>query len=113
VRAGQWHGAAKMWVQANASTLKNTPVAFFTCGMTMTDPSKAQSVRSYTDPILTETGIEPVDIGLFAGWNEPAKFGFAERTIMKLMKKPQGDFRDWAAIDAWTEKVGTTMGLPA
>jgi menaquinone-dependent protoporphyrinogen oxidase len=113
VRAGQWHRAAKAWVQANASALKNTPVAFFTCGMTMTDPGKADIVRAYTDPMLTETGIEPVDIGLFSGWNEPGKFGFAERTVMKVMKTPQGDFRDWAAIDSWADKVGTVMGVPA
>jgi menaquinone-dependent protoporphyrinogen oxidase len=113
VRVGQWHGAAKTWVESNAAALKKMPVAFFTCGMTMTDSSKAEEVRAYTDPILAATGIKPVDIGLFAGWYQPEKFGFAERTILKLMKTPRGDFRDWAAIDAWTEKIGATMGLPA
>ncbi len=75
-------------------------MAFYTCGLTMTDKSKADEVRAYTDPIIAATGIGPVDVGLFAGWNEPEKFGFAERTIMSLMKAPEGDFRDWAAIDA-------------
>ena len=49
--------------------------------------------------------VQPVDISLFAGWNEPKHFSFVERTIMKMMKAPQGDFRDWAAIDAWSGKV--------
>jgi menaquinone-dependent protoporphyrinogen oxidase len=81
--------------------------------MMITDTSKAEEVRAYTDPILAAAGIKPVDVGLFAGWYEPAKFGFAERTILKLMKTPQGDFRDWAAIDAWAEKICPNLGIPA
>jgi len=109
VRAGQWHQPVKSWVEANAASLKTMPVAFFTCGLMITEESKAEEVSGYTDALLAATGIEPVDIALFAGWNEPKSFGFAERTIMKLMKAPQGDFRDWDAIDAWAEKVAPSL----
>lgn len=110
VRAGNWHGAAKSWVQSNADALKEMPVAFYTCGLTLADdPSKTDEVRAYTDPLIEATGVTPVDIGLFAGWNEPDSFGFGERTIMKLMKAPRGDFRDWDAIDAWAESVAPRL----
>ena len=52
-----------------------------------------------------------LDIGLFAGWNDPAKFGFMERSIFKLMKAPQGDFRDFAAVDGWTEQITPQRGV--
>ena len=106
IRAGNWHAPVKEWVVKNAESLKDKPVAFFTACLTMaTDPTKTDEVRAYTDAIVAETGVKPVDVGLFAGWNEPKEFSFIERTIMKMMKAPEGDFRDWAAIDAWSEKV--------
>jgi menaquinone-dependent protoporphyrinogen oxidase len=75
------------------------------------DPAKADDVRAYTDALLAETGVTPVEYGLFAGWNEPKQFSFVERTILKLMKAPQGDFRDWDAIDAWASDAADTMGV--
>ncbi len=113
IRAGQWHASAKRWVEANAEALKSMPVAFFTCGMMIREEGKQAEVLAYTDPIIAATGITPVDIGLFSGWFEAEQFGFAERSILKLMKTPEGDFRDWAAIDAWTERVAPALSVGA
>jgi len=113
VRAGSWHKPVKEWVAANADALKAVPVAFFTACLTMADAEKADEVRAYTDALIAETGVEPVDVGLFAGWNEPKEFPFVERTILKLMKAPTGDFRDWDAIDAWTTEVAGKLGVSA
>ncbi len=71
----------------------------------ITQEGKAEEVRAYTDPIVAATGIAPVDVGLFAGSFKPKEFSFAERTILKLMKTPEGDFRDWDAIDAWADEI--------
>lgn len=118
VRAGSWHKAAKEWVAGNADALKAgtlgaIPVAFFTACLSMADAEKADEARAYTDALIAETGVEPVDVGLFAGWNEPKEFPFVERTILKLMKAPTGDFRDWDAIDAWTTEVAGKLGITA
>lgn len=112
VRAGLWHATAKQWLIGHAAALREKPVALFTACLTMaSSPEKAGEVRSYTDPLITETGIEPVDIGLFAGMNDPKSFSLPERLIMKAMKAPEGDFRDYASIDAWTSSVAERMGL--
>ena len=104
---GQWHESARTWVTTNAEALKALPVAFYTCNLTLAqEPEKTDEVRAYTDPLIEATGVKPVDIGLFAGWNEPKKFSLVERVIMKAMKAPQGDFRDFAAIDSWTRQRG-------
>lgn len=114
VRAGKWHGPVQEWVKTNATALNAVPVAFFTACLTLAaSPEKMDEVRAYTDPLIRETGVTPVDIGLFAGWNEPKRFGFIERSILKMMKAPEGDFRDWDAIGAWTVETARRMGLAA
>jgi len=112
VRAGGWHKPVRTWVAANSDALQATKVVFFTACLTMSaEPEKADEVRAYTDSLIAETGVEPVDIGLFAGLNEPAKFPFLERTILKMMKAPQGDFRDWDAVDAWATDMAGRLAL--
>jgi len=112
VRASNWHAPVKEWVTKNAAALKAGKVAFYTACLTLaTEPAKTDAVRAYTEPLITETGVTPLDIGLFAGWNEPKKFSFIERTIMKMMKAPEGDFRDWAAIDAWASQAAVKLGV--
>lgn len=112
VRAGNWHGAVKQWVTANADALKSVPVAFFTACLTMaSNPEKADEVRAYTDPLIAETGVTPVGIGLFAGMNDLKAFSLPERLIMKAMKAPQGDFRDYAAVAAWTREIAAPLGV--
>jgi menaquinone-dependent protoporphyrinogen oxidase len=106
VRAGSWHGAVKQWVSANADALKSRPTAFFTACLTMAaEPEKADEVRAYTDGLIAGSGVQPVDIGLFAGMNELARFSLPERLIMKAMKAPQGDFRDFEAVEAWAREI--------
>jgi menaquinone-dependent protoporphyrinogen oxidase len=110
VRAGNWHGTAKEWVKGHAEVLKGKPVAFFSVGMSMTDPSKSAEVIAYTDPLIAETGVKPVDVGPFAGWFEPKRFSFLERTIMKAMKAPEGDHRDLQAVATWASAVAPKLG---
>lgn len=112
VRAGTWHKSASEWVASNAASLKATPVALFTVGLTpATEPEKTEEVRAYSKPVEEAAGIRPVEVGTFAGWFEPDKFSFLERTILSAMKAPKGDFRDWDAIDAWTQQVAPKLGV--
>ncbi len=112
VRVAQWHAPVKEWVTANAAMLKGMPIAFFTACLTMaSEPEKADEVRAYTDPIVEETGVQPVDIGLFAGMNEPKTFSLPERLILKVMKAPEGDFRDYEAVVEWTRGVAGKLGV--
>jgi menaquinone-dependent protoporphyrinogen oxidase len=112
VRVGQWHKSARSWVTINADALKDLPVAFFTCNLTLAqEPEKVDEVRAFTDSLIEVSGVTPVDLGLFAGWNEPRKFSLVERVIMKAMKAPQGDFRDFSAVGEWTQAVALKLGL--
>jgi menaquinone-dependent protoporphyrinogen oxidase len=110
VRMGQWHESTRAWVAANAEALRANPPAFFTVGMTLaSEPNATDKVRAFTDTLLAETGVKPVDIGVFAGWNTGEGFSLVERAILGAMKTPKGDFRDWAAIEAWTDHVAPQL----
>ena len=109
---GQWHEPARSWVTANADALKGLPVAFFTCNLTLaSEPEKVDEVRAFTDSLIEASGVTPVDVGLFAGWFEPKKFSLVERVVLKAMKAPQGDFRDFSAVGDWTQGVAPKLGL--
>lgn len=115
IRVAQWHGAAKEWVHAHAADLKERPVAMFTCCLTVAtdseDTEKMAEVRAYTDTIIEESGVTPVDLGLFAGWNEPKRFSLPERLVLKMLKAPVGDFRDSAAVAEWTRGAAERLGV--
>jgi menaquinone-dependent protoporphyrinogen oxidase len=112
VRAGNWHSPVTDWVVEHADRLRELPVAFFTVGMTMaTQPERADEVRAWTDALIEKSGVEPIDIGLFAGMNEPKRFSLPERLILKAMKVPEGDFRDEAAVRKWARKTAGKVGL--
>ena len=112
IRVAQWHGAVKEWFLGNASALSARPTAMFTCCLTMaTEPEKAEEVRAYTDPLIEESGVTPVALGLFAGWNESARFSLPERLILRALKAPKGDFRDFEAVAAWTRETADALGV--
>lgn len=109
-RAGSWHPVAKKWVARHASALKSRPVALFTVGIAMAHGAdKTAETLGVTDRLLAKTGVEPLDIGAFAGWYDPAKFSFLERKVMRMAKAPEGDFRDWTAIESWTTSVAPRL----
>ncbi len=112
IRVGQWHEAARTWVTTHAEALRQLPVALFTVNLTqVTEPERADEVRTWTDPLVQAAGIEPVAVGTFPGWFEPKSFSLLERTVLKAMKAPQGDFRDYGGIDEWTREVAPSLGL--
>ena len=49
--------------------------------------------------------VQPVDVGLFAGTMDYSKLSFVLRLVIKAMKVPEGDFRNWDAIRDWAANV--------
>jgi menaquinone-dependent protoporphyrinogen oxidase len=110
VRAGAWHPVAKKWLTRNAPALKAKPLALFTVGIAMAHgPEKVSETLGVTDPLLAKTGLAPKDIGAFAGWFDRTKFSFLEPKIMEMAKAPEGDFRDWSAIESWAARVAPKL----
>jgi menaquinone-dependent protoporphyrinogen oxidase len=54
---------------------------------------------------------KPVAVTMFAGKFDPGNQGFLVRSVGKMMKIPEGDFRDWDAISAWARELPGKMGI--
>jgi len=109
IRMGQWLPDAKKFVEKHQSALSQMPTAFFTVCMTLEEDTEEHrsEVAAYTDPIRQI--VEPDSEAFFAGVMDPKKVNFIERLIMKALKVPEGDFRQWEEINAWADSLRPVM----
>lgn len=105
VRMGQWLPEAAKFVQQNAAALNRIPTAFFTVYlMNQGEDEVSRKARSaYLDSVRKH--VQPRHEALFVGVGDMAKVSFFEGLIGKLVKSPEGDFRDWKAIHAWASEI--------
>jgi menaquinone-dependent protoporphyrinogen oxidase len=115
VYAGQWCKAAASFLKANQQALAARPVWFFSSGPTGTgDPVELmqgwrfpQGLQSIADRI------KPRDIAAFPGAIFPEKLSLFERLILKMVKAPSGDFRDWNLVGAWANSIAGSLKAQA
>jgi len=103
---GHWLEAARDLVQ-RYDGWRDHPVWLFSSGP-IGDPPKPDE--------------QPVDVGavvattharehrLFSGALRHDRLGFAERAMVAALRAPYGDFRDWAAVDAWANDIAEMLG---
>jgi len=53
--------------------------------------------------------IRPRDIAFFHGVLDMQKLNLGEKVIIKGIKAPVGDFRDWNAITAWARGIAEAL----
>lgn len=116
VRSASWLPEAVAFVEKNKVSLKGIPVAYFlTCLALFKENEESRKVaRSYLNPALKAApAVQPVDMGFFAGVLDYSKLNMIYRTIMKSKMKdkgvPEGDFRNWGAIQAWARGLGSPL----
>ncbi len=111
VYAGQWRKEAATFLTANEKILAKRPVWLFSSGPTgRGDP--VQLMKGWRFPTALQPiadRIRPRDIALFHGVLNMQKLNFAEKLLLKAMKAPVGDFRDWEAITSWAEAIANTL----
>lgn len=113
IRGRQVLPEALEFAQRHASALGALPVAYFiVCATLQEDTTEhRQSVNRYLEPLRRIK--EPVSEGLFAGRIEYRTLHPLMRWTMKLMKAPEGDWRDWPAIRAWAAALALRLARPA
>jgi menaquinone-dependent protoporphyrinogen oxidase len=117
VRAGRTYAEAGQFLATHQSALQQMPVAgFVVClaardsAVTDVDVPGCPEAEGYLDAMFAQAGVEPVSKGLFAGSVDYAKLPRLLGWILKgLKKEPGGDYRDWAAIEAWASRLAQAL----
>jgi menaquinone-dependent protoporphyrinogen oxidase len=111
VYTGQWRKEAAKFLQANESMLAERQVWLFSSGPTgRGDPVellKDWRLPKSLQPIADR--IRPRDIAVFHGNVNMKKLNFIEKEMIKNVKAPSGDFRDWNAISAWAGTISDAL----
>ncbi len=108
IRLGNVLSPMVQFAQRHQHALNQRATAFFTLCMTMKidTPENRHIAERYLSPLWDV--VEPISVGLFSGTIKPANLSRITRWIVKrdrTQKLSEGDFRDWAAIRAWTEAL--------
>lgn len=105
IRIGSVLPEVKSFVEKNQAALTQKPFSMFVACMTLNEDTEANraTVSAYLDPIRAM--VKPASEGLFAGVIDPSKVSILDRLIIKAIKPPIGDFRDWDKINAWAESL--------
>lgn len=108
---GQWRKEAVQFLKAHQGSLSRQAVWVFTSGPTGEgDPVEQMQGRLMPENLKAVMDvIGPEEITVFGGKVDDAKMNGFEKWIMKRVKAPSGDFRDWQAISNWTTKVSTSL----
>jgi menaquinone-dependent protoporphyrinogen oxidase len=114
---GHWQKEATEFARRNQAVLAKRPTWLFSSGPLGTEPTDAQG-RDQREAEPNEIAelreaIHPRDHRVFFGALDPRKLGFRDRAIRTLPAGrallPEGDFRDWADIEAWAGGIADEL----
>jgi menaquinone-dependent protoporphyrinogen oxidase len=104
---GSWLPHAVQFVDRNQAQLATMPVWLFSSGPLGLEDPEPKSEAAHLDQLMGRTGAR--GHRTFVGKLDKAELGYGERLIVRAVRAPTGDFRDWAAITRWAAEI--TEGL--
>jgi len=105
---GSWMKEATEWVHRNQAVLAKLPVWLFSVGPLGTEVEDAE--QQPKEMAEFQQAIRPREQRVFFGALDHQRLSFAERMVVKAVRAPEGDFRDWEAIDAWAASIARNLG---
>lgn len=106
IYAGQWMKQARTFIQTFAEDLQAMPVYLFSSGP-LGDPPFPAADPAGLAQVLAAVG--PRDHRLFAGRLDPRSLNIAERTVVRALHAPTGDYRDFGAVRAWADRIAADL----
>lgn len=109
IRMAQWLPEATDFIKKHQSQLNKKSTAIFSVHILNldNDPESQQERLAYTKSI--KEILSPKAEAFFAGKIDQSQLSFFERLLFKMIKSPEGDFRNWEAIRNWAAKVAVQM----
>ncbi len=111
VYMGTWLPAARQFVERNQATLATLPVWLFSSGPLGQDQPHPPGDPARLAELMAATGARGHRI--FVGKLDTSQLSFGERLVVKMVKAPVGDFRDWEVIRAWARQIAGALPAPA
>jgi menaquinone-dependent protoporphyrinogen oxidase len=114
VYAGHWCKEATAFLKTHKAQLAQRPVWIFSSGPTGEgDPAELMQGWRFPQELLPVIQhIHPRDIVLFHGEIDDQKLNLMEKVIVKGVKAPLGDYRNWHEIIAWAERIAESLKQP-
>lgn len=107
VYAGSWRKEAVEFVDAHAEDLGRLPVWLFSSGPLgdeVTDPEEQPKQLAEI-----EARVPIREHRMFFGALDTSKLSFGERMLVKAVKAPEGDFRNWDEIARWAKEIARVL----
>src|SRR6266516_5108302 len=105
---GSWLKEAVGWVHHNQAVLAQRPVWLFSVGPLGTEVQDAE--QQPKEMAEFQQTIKPREQRIFFGALDHSHLSFAERVMVKAVRAPEGDFRDWQVIEAWAASIARDLG---
>ncbi len=105
VYMGRWMKAARQFVEEHKGELTERDVWLFSSGPVGEQPDS-------DEPWGIEEVVAAVHAHahrIFSGKIDSDELGLAERAVLRMVKAPDGDYRDWDAIKQWAHDIADHM----
>lgn len=106
VYAGHWVKSAKALVDRAGADLSSRPVWVFSSGP-IGDPPKPE--EEPVDGAQVSARVGAREHRVFAGKVDKRALTLPERAIMRALKAPEGDFRDFDDVRAWAAGIADAL----
>ncbi len=104
---GSWLAEAHTFIEANQAALAQMPVWLFSSG-----PLGAENPQPEGDPAQLPELLDLTQARghqIFVGSLDKSDLGMMEKMMVKAVKAPYGDFRDWEVIRAWAREIAAAL----
>ena len=111
VYIAMWRKEMAQFVQKNEKLLSGRPVWIFSSGP-MGEGDPTELLHGWRFPEAQRSliqSIKPRDVALFHGAIDIKKMNLFEKWVLKSVKAPTGDFRDWDAINKWAAGIADEL----
>jgi menaquinone-dependent protoporphyrinogen oxidase len=106
VYAGHWLEPAKQLIERHGTELAARPVWLFSVGP-LGEPPKPDEEPVDAQPLIDATSAR--EHRIFTGRLDRARLNVFEKAIVIALRAPEGDFRDWDAIRAWSRGIAAAL----
>jgi menaquinone-dependent protoporphyrinogen oxidase len=104
---GSWLKEAREFVHRYETALAARPVWLFASGPLGVEVKDAEpQPKEFAE---FQQSVMPREHRVFFGALDYSQLSFMERMVVKGVRAPDGDFRDWNAIEEWAESIARAL----